>query len=105
VTRADTAPIHACNLSAGTPAGLPHLCRTAGFAQLPAEPYQRVQQIVPLALVSHLTLTDTVVVNARIDMIDHDAREVTLVDAGGGTATVRFGPEIDASIGSKSATR
>jgi len=41
------------------------------------------------------TLTETVVVNARIDVIDHDARELTLVDAGGGTATVRFGPEID----------
>jgi Cu/Ag efflux protein CusF len=41
------------------------------------------------------TLTDTVVVNARIDVIDHDARELTLVDTGGGTATVRFGPEID----------
>ena len=52
MTRTDTAPIHACNPSAGTPAGLPHLCRTAGFAQPPAEPYQRVQQIVPVARVA-----------------------------------------------------
>jgi hypothetical protein len=42
-----------------------------------------------------LTIVDEVVVNARIEAIDHDARELTLVDASGGSATVRFGPEIE----------
>jgi hypothetical protein len=42
-----------------------------------------------------LTIVDEVVVNARIEAIDHDARELTLVDGSGEGATVAFGPEIE----------
>ena len=42
-----------------------------------------------------LTIVDEVVVNARIEAIDHDARELTLVDGSGEGATVEFGPEIE----------
>ena len=42
-----------------------------------------------------LKIADTVMLDARIEAIDHDARELTLVDAGGGSANVRFGPEIE----------
>jgi hypothetical protein len=42
-----------------------------------------------------LTIVDELVVNARIEAIDHDARELTLVDGSGETATVQFGPEIE----------
>jgi hypothetical protein len=42
-----------------------------------------------------LTIVDTVVANARIEAIDHDARELTLVDGRGDSATVQLGPEIE----------
>ena len=42
-----------------------------------------------------LTISDTVLANARIEAIDHDARELTLVDEGGGSVNLRFGPEIE----------
>ena len=42
-----------------------------------------------------LTIVDEVVVNARIEAIDHAARELTLVDGSGDSATVQFGPEIE----------
>jgi hypothetical protein len=42
-----------------------------------------------------LTIVDTVMVNARIEAIDHDARELTLVDGRGDSATVQLGPEIE----------
>jgi hypothetical protein len=42
-----------------------------------------------------LTIVDEVVVNARIEAIDHGARELTLVDGSGDSATVQFGPEIE----------
>ena len=42
-----------------------------------------------------LTIADTVLANAGIEAIDHDARELTLVDANGGSVKLRFGPEIE----------
>jgi hypothetical protein len=42
-----------------------------------------------------LTIVDEVMASARIEAIDHEARELALVDASGGSATVRFGPEIE----------
>jgi hypothetical protein len=42
-----------------------------------------------------LTIVDKVVVSARIEAIDHDARELTLVDGSGDSAIVQFGPEIE----------
>ena len=42
-----------------------------------------------------LTIVDKVVVNARIEAIDHDARELTLVDGSGDSATVQLGPETE----------
>ena len=42
-----------------------------------------------------LTIVDTVVVNATIEAIDHDAHELTLVDGSGDSATVQLGPEIE----------
>jgi hypothetical protein len=42
-----------------------------------------------------LTIVDEVVVNARIEAIDHEARELTIVDGSGDSATVQFGPEIE----------
>jgi hypothetical protein len=42
-----------------------------------------------------LTIADTVLGKARIEAIDHDVRELTLVDEGGGSANLRFGPEIE----------
>src|SRR5512136_2103906 len=41
------------------------------------------------------TLTDTVVVAASVEAIDHDARVLTLVDGDGDTSTVRCGPAVD----------
>jgi len=48
-----------------------------------------------LAAAEPLTIVDQVVANARIEAIDHDARELTLVDGSGNSATVQFGPEIE----------
>jgi hypothetical protein len=42
-----------------------------------------------------LTVVDTVLLNARIEAIDHDARKLTLVDGSGNGATVQLGPEIE----------
>ena len=42
-----------------------------------------------------LTIVDTVVLTARIEAIDHDARELTLVDGSGNSETVQLGPEIE----------
>ena len=42
-----------------------------------------------------LMVVDTVVLNARIEVIDHDARELTLIDGSGNSATVQLGPEIE----------
>jgi hypothetical protein len=44
---------------------------------------------------SPVTVVDTVLLNARIEAIDHDARELTLVDGSGNSATVQIGPEIE----------
>jgi hypothetical protein len=41
------------------------------------------------------TLTDTVVVTARIEAIDHDARRLTLRDGDGDTSTIHCGPAVD----------
>jgi len=41
------------------------------------------------------TIVDTMVVNARIEAIDHDARQLTLVDGSGDSTTVQLGPEIE----------
>jgi hypothetical protein len=42
-----------------------------------------------------LTIVDTVLLNARIEAIDYDARELTLIDGSGNSATVQLGPEIE----------
>jgi hypothetical protein len=41
------------------------------------------------------TLTDTVVVTASIEAIDHDARLLTLLDGDGDTSTIHWGPAVD----------
>jgi hypothetical protein len=42
-----------------------------------------------------LTIVDKVVVTGRIEAVDHDAHELTLVDGSGNAATVALGPEIE----------
>jgi hypothetical protein len=51
----------------------------------------------PLAAAERpFTLTDTVVVTASIEAIDHDARVLTLLDGDGDTSTIRCGPWVEA---------